>query len=129
MQTVLVLTLLALAVAGAAAQTNNNSSSSSSSGGGKTQVLNEPSRQPVILQAMINSEISSITFTVPRFDLVPPGWSYITRATPLYMARNFTLSSSASPPTVVNFVYLANRVVLDPGITYKFENMTLLNAR
>lgn len=119
----LVPALLVLALAGLTAAQQG------STGAGTAIVSASSDPQPVILQALINSETSSLDFTVPFFTIVPMGWRYITAATPLYLTRNFTLSSSASPPTVVNFEYLSDRIVLNPGTIFSFENVTLQNIR
>lgn len=48
------------------------------------------------------------------------------------LMRNFTISSSAQPPTVFDFQYLDRRVLLGDGATevvFSVENITLANVR
>jgi hypothetical protein len=48
------------------------------------------------------------------------------------LMRNFTISSTAQPPTVIDFQYLARRVVLGDGaktVAFTFQNVTLANIR
>ena len=48
------------------------------------------------------------------------------------LMRNFSMSSSAQPPTVLDFQYLARSVLLGDGATqvvFTIENITLANIR
>ncbi|KAF8067305.1 Bmx [Scenedesmus sp. PABB004] len=83
--------------------------------------------QPVILQAMLNASVSGVLFTAPAFDLVEEAWQFITPSTPLYLDRNFSVTSAASPPTVIDFHNLARRVVLEQGVEFTFADVVLRN--
>lgn len=99
---------------------------------GDTVIVVQDTAQPVVLQAMMNATVSDLEFQVPDFTLVPAAWTYITEAAPFMLMRNFVISSSAQPPTVLDFQYLARRVVLGDGATavnFTFKGVTLANIR
>jgi hypothetical protein len=73
---------------------------------------------------------------LPMSELLSYLWCcscrYITEAAPFMLMRDFTMSSTAQPPTVIDFQYLARRVVLGDtatAVVFTFRNVVLVNIR
>lgn len=57
---------------------------------------------------------------------------YITEETPFMLMRDFMITSTVNPATVIDYQYLAHRVALGDGqtpVTFTFQNVTLVNVR
>ncbi|WIA28307.1 hypothetical protein OEZ86_010858 [Tetradesmus obliquus] len=99
---------------------------------GDTAYVVQETSQPALLHALMNASVSLLEFQIPEFTVVVAAWTYITQTAQLMLMRNFTISSSAQPPTVFDFQYLDRRVLLGDGATevvFSVENITLANVR
>uniref|UniRef100_A0A383VPR0 Protein kinase domain-containing protein n=1 Tax=Tetradesmus obliquus TaxID=3088 RepID=A0A383VPR0_TETOB len=99
---------------------------------GETAYVVQETSQPALLHALMNASVSLLEFQIPEFTVVVAAWTYITQTAQLMLMRNFTVSSSAQPPTVFDFQYLERRVLLGDGATevvFTIENITLANVR
>ncbi|WIA08244.1 hypothetical protein OEZ85_007689 [Tetradesmus obliquus] len=99
---------------------------------GKTAYVVQETSQPALVHALMNASVSLLEFQIPEFTVVVAAWTYITQTAQLMLMRNFTISSSAQPPTVFDFQYLERRVLLGDGATkvvFTIENITLANVR
>lgn len=103
----------------AAAATQDNS----------TTVVTTATLQPVLLQSLFNVEIDQVVFQTKNFTLVPAAWQYVSADTPYVLNRNFTILSEATPPTLVDWGFISRKVVMEPGTSFLFDRLVLLNTR
>lgn len=86
-------------------------------------------KQPVILQSMFNTDVTSVLFSTPSFTLVPAAWAYVSPTTPYVLARNFSILSDITPPTAIEWSFLESKLVVQRGLLVVFQNLVLLDIR
>jgi hypothetical protein len=87
--------------------------------------IHRQTSDPVLIQALRNTSITTITFQVPYFAL-HSAWDSMA---PVVIDRNVTVKSSSDPPTVLEMRFLPGHIILGRAVEFIFQTINLADDK